>query len=285
MKIAVASGKGGTGKTTVAVALALSSEVPVTLLDCDVEEPNAAIFIKPRIMERSVVTMPVPVVDNSKCNACGDCAEICRFNAIVALDTGALVFPELCHNCGGCARVCPTGAISEEAHRIGALVLGEREGVEFVEGLLDIGQPSAPPLIRAVKRRTGNTGLTVIDCPPGTSCPLVAAVKDCDFAVLVTEPTPFGLNDLRLAVDTMRELGIPMGVVINQSDIGDDRVEVYCRENDISVLARIPEDRRVAEAYSKGRSMVEEIPEMRMLFKELRASLISEVAGTRSAQY
>ena len=269
--VAIASGKGGTGKTTVAIALALTAPRPVRLLDCDVEEPNCHIFLKPDIQRREPVTVPVPTVDSSKCDGCGECSRICQYHAIACLKKVPLVFPELCHGCGGCIAVCPKGAITETGREIGVIETGTRDGIEFVQGRLHVGQALSPPLIRAVKKHVAREGLTTIDCPPGTSCPVIAAVKGADFVVLVTEPTPFGLHDLQLAVATMRELKLPCGVVINRADCGDGRVDDYCRAEDIPVLLKIPDDRRIAEAYSRGESIVVALPGLRSAFSAICA--------------
>jgi MinD superfamily P-loop ATPase len=277
MRIAVASGKGGTGKTTVAVNLACSAEGPVQLLDCDVEEPNAHIFLRPEIRRKVRVGVPVPAVDADRCTGCGECGRICRYHAIVSLKTGCLVFEELCHGCGGCARVCPEGAIREIERDIGAVEIGSRGPVEFVGGRLNVGQAMSPPLIRAVKQyaadREDSGAMVVVDCPPGTSCPVITAVRDCDCAVLVTEPTPFGLHDLKLAVETLRRIQVPFGVVINRADAGDARVTEYCGSEGIPVLLEIPDDRRIAEAYSRGYVIVDALPEYRQRFARLAARL------------
>jgi MinD superfamily P-loop ATPase len=273
MIVAVASGKGGTGKTTVAVNMALSASGPVRLLDCDVEEPNCHIFLKPEIRRREIASIRVPVIDETKCTACGECGRICQYHAIVSLKTEPLVFPELCHSCGGCAKVCPTGAISEVQRGIGAIETGIRGAVEFVQGRLTVAYPMSPPLIRAVKKHCDSAGRIIIDCPPGTSCPVIAALRGSDFVVLVTEPTPFGLHDLKLAVETVRRIGIPFGVVINKSDAGDSRVKDYCREEVIPVLLEVPEDRRIAESYSRGEALVEALPEYRQVFERLWADI------------
>lgn len=269
MILAVASGKGGTGKTTVAVNLALAAPGTVRLLDCDVEEPNCHIFLNPLIQTRRTVGIPVPEVDESKCTACGECGRICQYHAIVALKTAPLVFPELCHGCGGCAKVCPTGAISEVGHEIGVVETGSSGLVELVQGRLNVGHPMSPPLIRAVKRHCVEAERIIIDCPPGTSCPVISALRGSDFVVLVTEPTPFGLHDLTLAVETVRRIGIPFAVVINRADAGDGRVRRYCREERIRLLLEIRDDRRVAEAYSRGQAAVEALPEYRRVFQRL----------------
>jgi MinD superfamily P-loop ATPase len=273
LTIAVASGKGGTGKTTLAVALALSAPPPVRLLDCDVEEPNCHIFIGPAIQKRETVSISVPSVDGEKCSSCGECGRICQYSAIISLKTKPLVFPELCHGCGGCAKVCPRDAITEVGREIGVVEVGARDGVQFVQGRLNVGHPMSPPLIRAVKKHLSPEGLNVIDCPPGTSCPVVASVKGSDFVVLVTEPTPFGLHDLKIAVETVRQLGIPFGVVINRADAGDDRVRDYCKREGISVLLELPEDRRVAEAYSRGESILSACPHLQDAFARLHGQI------------
>jgi MinD superfamily P-loop ATPase len=279
--IAIASGKGGTGKTTVAVNLALAALEPVLLLDCDVEEPNCHIFLEPPTWERETVGIPVPVVDEVKCNACGECGRICQYHAIVSLKTQPLVFPELCHGCGGCAKACPQGAITETVHEIGVVETGGKGWVELVQGRLHVGRPMSPPLIRAVKKHRG-IATAVIDCPPGTSCPVITAMRGSDFLVLVTEPTPFGLHDLVLAVETAREIGIPFAVAVNRSDAGDGRVTQYCSREGIRVLLQLPEDRRLAEAYSRGKAAVEALPVYMGTFRHLWKD-IREAAGNRAA--
>jgi len=269
MILAVASGKGGTGKTTVCVNLAQVYGSHVQLLDCDVEEPNCHIFLKPKIHRIHAVGVPIPVVDEAICTACGECSGFCQYHAIVSLKSKVLVFPELCHGCGGCARVCPAGAIREVQHEIGTVQIGPAGAVEFIQGQLNVGEARPGPLIRAVKRYAGKTGVTIIDSPPGTSCPVIAAIQGSDYVVLVTEPTPFGLHDLKLAVEMVRELRIPFGVVVNRMGIGDDRVQVFCRREDIPILVEIPDDRRIAEAYSRGSLIVEALPEYRSLFEGL----------------
>jgi MinD superfamily P-loop ATPase len=269
MIIAVASGKGGTGKTTIAVNLALIAGQRVSLLDCDVEEPNCHIFLKPDIEKTESAGLLIPTVDEQKCNACGECGRFCQYNAIVSLKTKPLVFPELCHGCGGCTLVCPEQAIAETFREIGVVEIGSAGALTFVQGRLHVGEAMAPPLIRAVKQHASQEHLTIIDAPPGTSCPVIAAVQGVDFAILVTEPTPFGLNDLILAVETIRQLGISFGVVINRSDIGDDRVVSYCRGDNIPVLAEIPHDRKIAEAYSRGETLVTAVPEICGLFGQI----------------
>ena len=279
MQITIASGKGGTGKTTIAVNLALSIEGSVRLLDCDVEEPNCHIFLKPDIRYRETLGVPIPMVDKDTCRLCGKCGLICRYNAIACLKSGVLVFPELCHGCGGCTLVCPVGAITEGSREIGVLETGKAGKIDFVHGRLRVGEAMSPPLIRAVKKHALPDRINIIDSPPGTSCPVIAALKDSDFIVLVTEPTPFGLHDLTLAVETVREMGRPFGVVINRADVGDERVHDYCETEGIELLLEIPDDRRIAEAYSRGQTMVEALPEMRQSFLSLMERIRENVEG------
>lgn len=258
--IAVASGKGGTGKTTVAVNLALAlakSGLKVQLLDCDVEEPNAHLFLKPEIISADEIGIPVPKVDPIRCNYCGYCAEICAFNALAAFVDQVMVFGELCHGCGSCAYLCPEKAISEAIRVIGVVETGFSGRLRFAQGRLNPGEAMAPPLIKAVRHKELSNGLTIIDAPPGTSCPVVTTVKDVDYCIMVTEPTPFGLNDLQLALGMVKKLSIPAGVVINRSDLGDDRVEKYCLEQSIPVLQKIPFNRELASLYARGIAVAE----------------------------
>lgn len=259
MIISVASGKGGTGKTTIATSLALSLG-EVQFLDCDVEEPNAHIFLKPTIHEKRVIGIPVPKVDESRCTFCRKCAEVCEYNSIVVIKKKVLVFPDLCHGCGGCSYVCPEGAITEVEKPIGVIERGSAGKIDFIHGILNVGEPMAPPLIRQVKKQIDGNKTVIIDASPGTSCPVVETVKGSDFCVLVTEPTPFGLNDLTLAVAMLRKLAIPCGVVINCADIGDDEVVKYCEREGIPMLMTIPWDRKIAAAYSTGIPLVEALP-------------------------
>lgn len=268
-KLAVASGKGGTGKTTLSVALALAAEEPVHLLDCDVEEPNAHIFLDLPDCVETTVTVKTPVIDIKKCTACGKCAAFCQFNALACLKSGAMTFPELCHGCGGCIKICPEQAISETARRIGTVTQASFNDFTLITGRLDIGQPMAPPIIRAVCKRAKVNGLTIIDSPPGTSCPMIAAVHDADFVLLVSEPTPFGLHDLKLAVATVRELGKPFAVAVNRAgkNLDDCLLTAYCMTENIPVALRIPDDRRVAVAYSKGEDLLTARPDIRQELK------------------
>jgi len=265
MKIAVASGKGGTGKTTIAVNLALTLP-EVQYIDCDVEEPNGHIFLKPRIEQTMSVGIPVPEVNLAQCTHCGMCAKVCEYHAIITLLDKVLVFPELCHGCGGCAYICPADAIQEVEREIGVIEKGKADSIEFVQARLNIGEPMAPPLIRKEKKLINPTKIVIIDSPPGTSCPVVTSVKGSDFCILVTEPTPFGLNDLKLAVEMLKVLEIPCGVVINLADIGNKEVWEYCKSEKISILGEIPFERKIAEAYSRGVPIVKKFPEYKEKF-------------------
>jgi len=280
MIISIASGKGGTGKTTIATSLALFlseyKSQKIQFLDCDVEEPNAYIFLKPQIEKSEPVNILIPQVDKRKCSFCGNCAKVCLYNAIVVLKKEVLVFPKLCHGCGGCSLLCPEKAIAEVERKIGVIEEGQTGSIRFIQGRLNIGEPMATPLIRAVKKKINPDGVTIIDVPPGTSCPVIEAVHRTDFCILVTEPTPFGLNDLKLAVETMRKLKINHGVVINQADIGDDKVKEYCSKESIPIMAEIPYDRNVAVLYSSGIPMLIEGEKYRKIFEQLWHSIENE---------
>jgi MinD superfamily P-loop ATPase len=269
MKIAIASGKGGTGKTTLAVALAQAWDGPVQLLDCDVEAPNASIFLSLENSSEQTVSVPIPVVDSSRCTGCGKCSAVCEFNALAVAGKTVLVFEELCHSCGGCARICPEQAITEQPCAIGKIRSGQFGTIRLTEGRLDIGRAMAPPLIRAVKKNADPALPVLIDCPPGTSCPMITAVKDSNYAILVTEPTPFGLHDLTLAVETMRLLKLPFGVVINRADSGDNRVVEYCKNENIRLLVQIPESRKIAEATSRGETLLSAKPALKGALQEI----------------
>lgn len=270
MHIAIASGKGGTGKTTVAANLAALSEGGETVyVDCDVEAPNGHLFLKPELPFSEDAGIPVPQVDPALCIGCGKCVEVCRFNALACAAGKLLVFAELCHGCGGCVPACPENALREYAHPIGTVAWGTAAGVQYVQGTLRVGAAMSPPLIRAVKAKAPDAAVVIYDAPPGTSCPVITTLKGMDYVVLVTEPTPFGLNDLQLAVETVRTLGLPFGVVINRADAGDARVQDYCEAEGIPVLLTLPEDRRIAAAYSGGALIVDALPEYRASFLEL----------------
>ena len=285
MILSIASGKGGTGKTLVATSLALSlkNEKLVQFLDCDVEEPNAHILLKPSLSHQQVVSIPVPKVDEGKCTYCGKCAQVCAYNAIAVMKEKILIFPELCHGCGACTYLCPEDAISEEGREIGIIELGHSNSLEFIHGKLTIGEAMAPPVIRQVKKHINRERLTIIDVSPGTSCPVVEAVKGSDFCLLVTEPTPFGLNDLALAVDMLSKLNIPCGVVINRDGVGDSKVEEYCHKEGIPILLRIPLDIKIAQLYSRGITLVGGMPQWQEAFLKL-FDKVSQVVNRESKQ-
>ena len=277
MIISVASGKGGTGKTTIAVnlALALQPDHPVQFLDCDVEEPNAHFFLKPRIEKTREVLTLVPEIDQSRCTYCGKCAEVCAYNALAVVKDAVLVFSELCHGCGACGLLCPEKAIRETGKRIGVIESGRAGDISFSHGRLDIGQAMSPPLIRALKKEMDSSRTVVIDAPPGTSCPVIESLKRSEFCLLVTEPTPFGLHDLELAVGAAKEMKIPCGIVINRASLGNGEGEVrkFCAREEIPVLMTIPFDRKIAEAYSRGEAVIEAFPAYRTPFLELYESI------------
>ena len=270
MIISIASGKGGTGKTTLAVNLALSlPKGGVQLIDCDVEEPNSHLFLSPSIHRVTPVGIPVPRIDESKCTYCGKCAKVCEYHAIAVILKNVLVFDELCHGCGACSYLCPEKAIFEVEREIGIVQEGSANGISFANGVLNVGEPMASPLIRKAKEKIQKDKIVILDAPPGTACPVIETVKGSEFCLLVTEPTPFGLNDLELAVGMLEKLGIPMGVVINKSDIGDRKVWDYCESKHIPLLMEIPMDREIAESYSKGIPIVFQKPSYIKKFQDL----------------
>jgi len=275
MIISIASGKGGTGKTTVAVNLALSLNEGIQFLDCDAEEPNAHIFLRPAIKETKKVFIPVPEIDEAKCTYCGRCRQVCAYNAIAVIpgsggkEGSVLVFSNLCHGCGSCSFFCPEKAIKEVDKEIGVIEIGSVDSMQFIHGRLNIGEAMAPPIIRQIKSFINPTRTVIIDAPPGTSCPVVETVKKSDFCILVTEPTPFGLNDLILAVEVLRKLTVPFGVLINRSDLGNDKTDEYCKNQNIPVLMRIPFKKEIAVAYSKGEPIVKVFPEYKKEFAAL----------------
>ena len=283
MIISVASGKGGTGKTLVATSLALSlkNRERVQLLDCDVEEPNDHLFLKPVVTQKEAVSILVPRVHEERCTYCSKCAEVCAYHAIAVFPKNILVFPQLCHGCGACSYLCPKKAITEEPREIGIVESGHADGVDFTHGKLMIGEPMSTPVIRKVKEKANCDGIVIIDVSPGTSCPVVESIKDSNFCLLVTEPTPFGLSDLALAVAVVRELKIPCGVVLNRAGVGDSKLEEYCQREDIPMLLTIPLDMEIARLYSKGVTLVEGIPKWKESFLGL-FELIQEITGERS---
>jgi MinD superfamily P-loop ATPase len=284
MRIAIASGKGGTGKTTLATNLAfvLAQEgVPVAYLDCDVEEPNGHIFLKPEIERTNRVSILVPEVDESKCTYCRACSEACRFSAILALKEKVLTFPNLCHGCGGCSLACGENAIREVPRPMGVVEQGRAGRVVFVQGRLDVGEAMAPPVIREVLKAAPKEGTVIVDAPPGTSCPVIESVKGADVVLLVTEPTPFGLHDLKLAVGMVRALGIPFAVAVNRVGVGDREVFSFCQAEEIPVFLELPDDRQIAESYSRGELVVEALPELHRLFAGLSKDLGDLAGGPR----
>ncbi|HOZ49789.1 MAG TPA: ATP-binding protein [Candidatus Hydrogenedentes bacterium] len=286
MRIAIASGKGGTGKTTVATNLAyLASRDGRTAayLDCDVEEPNGALFLKPVITKTHPVNVSVPKIDVTQCTGCGLCGQICQYSAIVPMKNKVLVFPELCHGCGGCWLVCKAGAITESYRTTGRIEQGHAGQVQFTQGILDVGQAMSPPVIRAVKETAAKADLVIIDAPPGTSCPVIESVRDSDYVLLVTEPTPFGLNDLKLAVEMVRALDLPFAVVINRAERPGTETHTWCEQESIRILAEIPDDRRVAEAYSRGEMIGEALTEYAETFSNMLAdveALLGDIPST-----
>jgi MinD superfamily P-loop ATPase len=255
----------------------------VQLLDCDVEEPNAHLFLKPAIHETRTIATPVPEIDLNRCDGCRKCMQICRFRAITVIGDTVLTFPELCHSCGGCMAVCPQGAIRETGRELGVIDIGAHDGIAFAHGRMRVGEAMAPPLIRAVRQLIQPDRLVLIDAPPGTSCPVITAMKDTDFVLLVTEPTPFGLHDLMLAVEAVKILKIPMGLVINRATLGDDQVRNYADREGIPILMEIPYDRKIAECYSRGELFALSMPEWKPRFRGVYDHIASLTAKGEGA--
>ena len=275
MKIAIASGKGGTGKTTLSTNLAgyFAEKGEVILTDLDVEEPNSGLFIKGEPVHKEDKYKMIPEWEQEKCNLCGLCQDVCNFHAVIQLVDLIMVFPELCHSCYACSELCPTGALPMIPKKMGELTHFQKDNLTFVESRLDIGQEQAVPLISQtneyIDKHFHKEALKIYDSPPGTSCPVIEAVKNADFVILVTEPTPFGLHDLKLAVDTLKKLEIKFGVVVNRYGIGNDDVVNYCNKENIDLIAKIPNSRRIAELYSRGELIYQKIPEVRHQFEEI----------------
>lgn len=269
MRVAIASGKGGTGKTTLAMnfaAMLAGRGMTVRLLDADVEEPDCHLFLRPEIERRERVSVLVPAVDDELCTSCGVCAEVCAFKALTLIGSTVLVFPELCHSCGACSLLCPEHAISEHGRdtgvvEYGAVTAGDRPTFPLVTGVLSIGEAKAVPTTRATIAAADGASeeVILIDAPPGTSCPVIEAVRGSDLVVLVTEPTPFGLHDLRLAVGMVRALGLRCVVALNRADLGDDGVQRYCASEGLEVVLEVPNDRRIAEAYARGELLLDAV--------------------------
>lgn len=280
MQIAIASGKGGTGKTTISSNLAniiSKSGKTVRYIDCDVEEPNGHLFLNPEIETKKSAGILVPTIDSEKCTGCGLCAKICQYKAIAVLGKKVLVFGEMCHGCGGCYEVCPVNAITEVKREIGVVEIGKSSKILFTHGKLNIGEAMSPPLIRDVKKELNTSEINIVDVPPGTSCPVITSISNSDYVVLVTEPTPFGLNDLGLAIDMVKELKLPFGIVVNRHESDNLSARVYCKDRKVPLIAEIPDDRRVAVAYSNGKMASNEIPEFDNHFKTLLKSIQKEM--------
>lgn len=284
MKLAVASGKGGTGKTTVATNLAVTLArhgQAVAYVDCDVEAPNGHLFLKPDVTGERPVNRRVPRVDPDRCQHCGACARICQFNAIVSLPDRTLVYDELCHSCGGCALVCPAGAITEMPHPVGVVQTGLAGKVQFVSGTLHVGEANGTPVIRAAKQAAPAADWTILDAPPGTACPMIETVRDCNYVVLVTEPTPFGVHDLRLALEVAKVLKLNCGVVVNRAQPDANETRELCESARVPILAEIPDDLAIARAYSEGQLVIEAVSALQPVFDRLWQELQTHLANLR----
>jgi MinD superfamily P-loop ATPase len=276
MILSVASGKGGTGKTTISTNLALSIG-NAQFFDCDVEEPNSNIFINAKIKEYEDISISIPKIDKEKCDYCGKCSEFCAYNALAVVNKTILVFPELCHSCGGCELVCPNDAVNWDKKIVGKIEHGQADGIDFYHGLLNVGEMQAIPVIKALKRKVDKNKDVIIDVPPGTSCPVIESITGSDYCILVTEPTPFGFHDLKLAVEVVRHLNIPFGVIINRDGIGDNKVELYCQNENILILLKIPERKTIANLYSKGIALVKKSYEWHEMFYSVFTKIKEEV--------
>lgn len=290
MLVAVASGKGGTGKTTVAVNLAVSAALEghqVQLLDCDVEEPNCHIFLSPQICRSEPCQVLVPKVHEDGCSKCGLCAKVCSYHAIFAGPQKTLVFPELCHSCGACSYLCPKKCIEEVPRSVGVLEEGKAvirgKELEFVHGVLNPGEVAASTVVKRVRKKASSDRFVIIDSPPGTSCTMVQSVRGADLCILVTEPTPFGLHDLKLAYETVSQMGVPVAVVVNRCDIGDDRVDRFCESHQIPLVMRIPMDKGLAKLYAEGRILVTSSKFYEDMFGALNSRILDLLSPVRKS--
>jgi MinD superfamily P-loop ATPase len=277
MILAIASGKGGTGKTSLACAIAKALSPDIGLADCDAEEPDCSLFLNPEIESEKNFSVPFPVVDESLCDGCGHCQQVCLYNAIKIFKGKPVIFPNLCHSCGGCFLACPKKAIKETSRPIGKIRTGNFGKAFYIDGIMNIGEASPVSLIKAIKKIVPSGKDIIIDCPPGTSCPVVAAISGADFCILVSEPTPFGLSDLNLALETVDNLKIPRSLVINRSDIGNEEMEKWCQEKKLDILLKIPFDRKIAEDYSKGKTMIESKPEYADILRKVFLKIKSRI--------
>ena len=282
MKIAVASGKGGTGKTLVATNLAVVAAErlqQVTLVDCDVEEPNDALFLNPEHLSAEDVMVTVPVIDNELCTGCRRCAELCQFNALITVKNRTYVFEDMCHACGLCMRVCPENAITGREKKVGTISLSQRNTLRFLEGRLDVGRELPSPIIRKARAQAGDSGIVLLDAPPGTTCPVVTTLRDCDAVILVTEPTPFGLHDLKLAAEMASEMGLPVGIVENRAMDGVTLIQEWSEETGVPIWMQLPLDRAIAECYAHGNLVVKEMPAYRTRFCGLLDAVMQAVSA------
>lgn len=281
MRITISSGKGGTGKTTLAtnLALFLAETRRVILVDLDVEEPDSGVFIKAQPKNTKVIQKFIPKHNPETCKLCGNCQKVCNFNAIMRMSDQILTFPELCHSCFACIELCPTQSLDPVPERIGEIRTYSAENLGFVEGKLDVGVEQAVPLIAAVKEfvrsERDDSEIVIFDSPPGTSCPVVESVRDSDIIILTTEPTPFGLHDLKLSIELLKKLGKEAFVVLNRFGIGDSGVEEYCESEDMEIVAKIPNERIIAELYARGDTVYDKIPE----FKKALTKVVGRIFG------